>query len=45
MSKSNFYISIFGFIVEYTKSGNLKPKYYDIADSIVIAKAGYELVK
>ena len=33
------------FIVEYTKSGNLKPKYYDIADSIVIAKAGYELVK
>jgi len=33
------------FIVEYTKSGNLKPKYYDIADSIVIAKAGYELVQ
>ena len=33
------------FVVEYTKSGNLKPKYYDIADSIVIAKAGYELVK
>ena len=33
------------FTVEYTKSGNLKPKYYDIADSIVIAKAGYELVQ
>ena len=33
------------FIVEYTKSGNLKPKYYDIADSIIIAKAGYELVQ
>ena len=29
------------FVVEYTKSGNLKPEYYDIADSIVIAKAGY----
>ena len=33
------------FIVEYTKSGNLKPKYYDIADSIVIAKAGHALVE
>ena len=33
------------FVVEYTKSGNLKPKYYDIADSIVIAKAGYTLVE
>jgi len=33
------------FVVEYTKSGNLKPKYYDIADSIVIAKAGYTLVQ
>ena len=33
------------FVVEYTKSGNLKPKYYDIADSIVIAKAGWELVQ
>jgi len=33
------------FEVEYTKAGNLKPKYYDIADSIVIAKAGCELVK
>jgi Holliday junction resolvasome RuvABC endonuclease subunit len=33
------------FIVEYTKSGNIKPAYYDIADSIVIAKAGYQLVQ
>ena len=33
------------FTVEYTKSGNLKPKYYDIADSIVIAKAGHTLVE
>ena len=33
------------FIVEHTKAGNIKPKYYDIADSIVIAKAGYELVQ
>lgn len=33
------------FIVEETKAGNIKPQYYDIADSIVIAKAGYELVK
>jgi Holliday junction resolvasome RuvABC endonuclease subunit len=31
------------FNVEYTKHGNIKPKYYDIADSIVIAKAGYEI--
>lgn len=28
------------FTVEYTPSGNPKPKYYDIADSIVIARAG-----
>ena len=33
------------FVVEYTKSGNIKPAYYDIADSIVIAKAGYKLVQ
>jgi hypothetical protein len=33
------------FVVEYTKSGNIKPQYYDIADSIVIAKAGWELVQ
>ena len=29
------------FVAEYTKAGNIKPQYYDIADSIVIAKAGY----
>ena len=29
-------------VVEYTKYGNPKPKYYDMADSIVIAKAGFE---
>ena len=28
------------FSVEYTKHGNPKPKYFDIADAIVIAKAG-----
>ena len=27
------------FSVEYTKFGNPKPKYFDIADAIVIAKA------
>ena len=32
------------FEVEYTSSGNPKPKYYDIADSIVIARAGQKLV-
>ena len=32
------------FEVEYTSAGNPKPKYYDIADSIVIAKAGQQLV-
>ena len=32
-----------GFTVEYTNRGNPKPKYYDIADSIVIAKAGHYL--
>jgi len=30
------------FVIEYTKYGNPKPKYYDMADSIVIAKAGFE---
>lgn len=30
--------------VEYTKHGNPKPQYYDRADSIIIAKAGYYLV-
>ena len=29
------------FQVEYTKFGNPKPKYYDMADSIIIAKAGF----
>jgi len=33
------------FVVEYTKTGKIKPQYYDIADSIVIAKAGWELVQ
>ena len=28
------------FNVEYTSHGNPKPKYFDIADAIVIAKAG-----
>lgn len=28
------------FTVEYTPSGNPKPKYFDIADSIIIARAG-----
>lgn len=29
------------FVVEYTKFGNVKPECYDKADSIVIARAGY----
>ena len=29
-----------GFSVEYTHKGNPKPKYFDIADAIVVAKAG-----
>lgn len=33
------------FNVEYTSAGNPKPKYYDIADSIVIARAGQKLVE
>lgn len=28
------------FVVEYTKHGNPKPEYFDMADSFVIAKAG-----
>ncbi len=28
------------FVVEYTKHGNIKKHFYDIADAIVIAKAG-----
>ena len=31
------------FVVEYTKFGNPKPKYFDMADSIIIAKAGFHL--
>ncbi len=34
-----------GFAIEYTKFGNPKPGTYDRADSIVIAKAGYNLCK
>jgi len=30
------------FQVEYTKFGNPKPKYYDMADSIIIARAGFQ---
>ena len=33
------------FKVEYTSKNNPKPKYYDMADSVVIAKAGYYLLK
>ena len=33
------------FVVEYTKYGNPKPGTYDRADSLVIAKAGYEICK
>ena len=33
------------FKIEYTKFGNPKPGSYDRADSLVIAKAGYELCK
>ena len=34
-----------GFEVQYTKYGNPKPESYDKADSLVIAKAGYQLCK
>lgn len=30
-----------GFMVEYTKFGNIKPECFDKADSIIVAKAGY----
>lgn len=33
----------FSKIVEYSKKGNVVPKYYDIADALVIAKAAYYL--
>jgi len=29
-----------GFVIEYTRHGNPKPESYDMADSIIIAKAG-----
>ena len=29
------------FMVEYTKFGNVKPECFDKADSIIIARAGY----
>tara|TARA_R100001510_G_C7625928_1_gene185781 strand:+ start:686 stop:1216 length:531 start_codon:yes stop_codon:yes gene_type:complete len=33
------------FVIEYTKHGNPKPGTYDRADSLIIAKAGYEICK
>ena len=33
------------FVIEYTKQGNPKPGSYDRADSLVIARAGYNLWK
>jgi len=33
------------FVIEYTKHGNPKPGTYDRADSLIIAKAGFELCK
>ena len=33
------------FVIEYTKFGNPKPKYFDMADSIIIARAGFELCR
>mgnify|MGYP003640077047 FL=1 len=33
------------FAVEYTSHGNPKPKYFDIADATVIAKAGLKLLQ
>ena len=33
------------FEVEYTRFGNIKQHYYDIADAIVISKAGYYLLQ
>ena len=34
-----------GFSIEYTKHGNPKPESYDKADSIVIARAGYNIAR
>jgi hypothetical protein len=33
------------FVIMYTKYGNPKPESYDKADSIIIARAGYECIK
>tara|TARA_R110000824_G_scaffold32672_1_gene105279 strand:+ start:20932 stop:21504 length:573 start_codon:yes stop_codon:yes gene_type:complete len=33
------------FVIQYTSHGNPKPESYDKADAIVIAKAGYEILK
>ena len=33
------------FVIEYTKFGNPKPKYFDMADSIIIARAGFHLCR
>ena len=33
------------FSVEYTRTGKLKPRCYDEADSLIIAKAGYQCLK
>lgn len=33
------------FSVEYTRTGKIKPHCYDEADSLIIAKAGYECLK
>jgi len=32
------------FVVEYTKQGNIKQHFYDMADSIIIARAGYKII-
>lgn len=32
------------FVVEYTKYGNIKQHYYDMADSIIIARAGHKII-
>ena len=33
------------FVVEYTRYGNPKQKFYDIADSIIIARAGLKYLE
>jgi Holliday junction resolvasome RuvABC endonuclease subunit len=32
------------FVVEYTKHGNIRQHYYDMADSIIIARAGHKII-